>query len=144
VRLRLLAERLRRPDGLDRDTLKHIEQLTVAPRSSTVGTRVAGTGVPLRTIQPWMGHADAKTTKVYAHYQPSDHEDNMVDQAFSGECSTPGLRHRLELVVVVRLGHADTDADDSSAPRSRFSTVCPSSRSKLMYIAAANQRYTLY
>lgn len=25
-RLRLLAERLRRPDGLDRDTLKHIER----------------------------------------------------------------------------------------------------------------------
>lgn len=27
-RLRLLAERLHSPDGLDRDTLKHIEQLT--------------------------------------------------------------------------------------------------------------------
>lgn len=31
-RLRLLAERLRRPDGLDRDTLEHIEQLTDAER----------------------------------------------------------------------------------------------------------------
>jgi hypothetical protein len=31
-RLRLLAERLRSPDGLDRDTLKHIEQLTDAER----------------------------------------------------------------------------------------------------------------
>jgi hypothetical protein len=31
-RLRLLAERLRRPDGLDRDTLRHIEQLTDAER----------------------------------------------------------------------------------------------------------------
>ena len=31
-RLRLLAERLRRPDGLDRDTLKHVEQLTDAKR----------------------------------------------------------------------------------------------------------------
>lgn len=27
-RLRLLAKRLRRPEGLDRDVLKHIEQLT--------------------------------------------------------------------------------------------------------------------
>jgi hypothetical protein len=27
-RLRLLAKRLHRPDGLDRDALKHIEQLT--------------------------------------------------------------------------------------------------------------------
>lgn len=31
-RLRLLTERLRNPDGLDRDTLKHIEQLTGAER----------------------------------------------------------------------------------------------------------------
>jgi hypothetical protein len=31
-RLRLLAERLRSPDGLDRDTLKHVEQLTDAER----------------------------------------------------------------------------------------------------------------
>jgi hypothetical protein len=31
-RLRLLAERLRSPDGLDRDTLEHIEQLTDAER----------------------------------------------------------------------------------------------------------------
>ncbi|HEX2708419.1 MAG TPA: hypothetical protein VHM66_10480 [Solirubrobacterales bacterium] len=31
-RLRLLAERLRRPDGFDRDTLKHIEKLTGAER----------------------------------------------------------------------------------------------------------------
>ena len=31
-RLRLLADRLRRPDGLDRDTLKHVEQLTDTER----------------------------------------------------------------------------------------------------------------
>jgi hypothetical protein len=31
-RLRLLADRLRRPDGLDRDTLKHVEQLTDSER----------------------------------------------------------------------------------------------------------------
>jgi hypothetical protein len=31
-RLRLLAERLRKPDGLDRDTLEHIEQLTGTER----------------------------------------------------------------------------------------------------------------
>jgi integrase len=48
----------------------------------TFGTRMAAAGVPLRTIQHWMGHADAKTTQVYAHYQPSDHEADTVDQAF--------------------------------------------------------------
>jgi integrase len=30
-----------------------------------------------------MGHADAKTTQVYAHYQPSDAEAETVDEAFA-------------------------------------------------------------
>jgi hypothetical protein len=30
-----------------------------------------------------MGHADAKTTQVYAHYQPNRHEAELVDAAFS-------------------------------------------------------------
>ena len=38
-------------------------------------------GVPLRTLQHWMGHADSKTTQVYAHYQPSDQEADTVDRA---------------------------------------------------------------
>jgi integrase len=48
----------------------------------TFGTRMAAAGVPLRTIQYWMGHADAKTTQVYAHYQPSDAEAETIDKAF--------------------------------------------------------------
>jgi site-specific recombinase XerD len=43
---------------------------------------MAGAGVPLRTIQHWMGHADSKTTQVYAHYQPSATEVEVVDAAF--------------------------------------------------------------
>jgi len=35
---------------------------------------MAAAGVPLRTIQHWMGHADAKTTQVYAQYQPAEAE----------------------------------------------------------------------
>jgi integrase len=49
----------------------------------TFGTRMAANGVPLRTIQHWMGHADAKTTQIYAHYQPSDAEAETVDTAFA-------------------------------------------------------------
>src|SRR4029077_6713894 len=49
----------------------------------TFGTRMAAAGVPLRTIQHWMGHADSKTTQVYAHYQPSDAEADTVDVAFA-------------------------------------------------------------
>lgn len=32
----------------------------------TFGTRMAATGVPLRTLQEWMGHCDIETTQRYA------------------------------------------------------------------------------
>lgn len=31
---------------------------------------MAAAGAPLRAIREWMGHADAKTTEIYAHYAP--------------------------------------------------------------------------
>lgn len=37
----------------------------------TFGTRMAAAGVPMRTLQEWMGHADIKTTLIYAHYAPN-------------------------------------------------------------------------
>lgn len=49
----------------------------------TFGTRMAAAGTPLRTLQHWMGHADSKTTQVYAHYQPSEGEADAVDRAFA-------------------------------------------------------------
>ena len=33
-------------------------------------------------IQEFLGHADAKTTQIYAHYAPSEHEVAMVNKAF--------------------------------------------------------------
>ena len=48
----------------------------------TFGTRMAAAGVPLRTLQEWMGHRDFKTTLIYADYQPSEHEAELVDRAF--------------------------------------------------------------
>jgi integrase len=49
----------------------------------TFGTRMAGVGVPLRTLQEWMGHRDFKTTLIYADYQPNEHEAALVRRAFS-------------------------------------------------------------
>jgi integrase len=48
------------------------------------GTRMAAAGIPLRTLQEWMGHRDYKTTLIYADYAPSAHEGEMVERAFRG------------------------------------------------------------
>jgi integrase len=60
-----------------------VRRVTFHELRHTFGTRMAAAGVPLRTIQHWMGHADAKTTQVYAHYQPSDAEAETIDSAFA-------------------------------------------------------------
>ncbi len=53
----------------------------------TFGTRMAGAGTPMRTLQEWMGHRDIETTQRYADYAPSPHEAAFVEAAF-GSCST--------------------------------------------------------
>ena len=54
----------------------------------TFATRLAAAGQPLRTIQEFLGHADAKTTQIYAHYAPSEQEVAMVNAAFAADAST--------------------------------------------------------
>lgn len=49
----------------------------------TFGTHMAAAGVPMRTLQEWMGHRDLTTTQRYADYAPSPHEGEMVTAAFS-------------------------------------------------------------
>ncbi|MGI8594033.1 MAG: tyrosine-type recombinase/integrase [Solirubrobacteraceae bacterium] len=48
----------------------------------TFGTRMAGQGVPMRTLQEWMGHRDFKTTLIYADYAPSASEAVLIEAAF--------------------------------------------------------------
>lgn len=50
----------------------------------TFGTHTVAVGVPLRTVQEWMGHRDFKTTLIYADYMPSEREADLVDLAFRG------------------------------------------------------------
>ncbi len=45
----------------------------------TFGTRMAGVGAPMRTLQEWMGHADFKTALIYADYAPSEREREWVE-----------------------------------------------------------------
>jgi hypothetical protein len=44
---------------------------------------MAGAGVPMRTLQEWMGHRDHTTTAIYADYQPSEREREWVEAAFA-------------------------------------------------------------
>lgn len=60
-----------------------VREITFHELRHTFGTRMAASGVALRRLQYWMGHADIKTTQVYAHYQPDDHEADMIDDAFA-------------------------------------------------------------
>lgn len=55
----------------------------------TFATRLASSGVPLRAIQDFLGHADAKTTQIYAHYAPNEREVDMVNDAFCAEAPAP-------------------------------------------------------
>jgi integrase len=65
----------------------------------TFATRLAASGQPLRTIQEFLGHADSKTTQIYAHYAPSEHEVQMVNEAFtpapSNQHNTRPARHSM-------------------------------------------------
>jgi integrase len=51
----------------------------------TFGTRCAAAGVPLRTLQAWMGHADIKTTMIYTHYAPGANEAELVNGVFEAK-----------------------------------------------------------
>jgi integrase len=49
------------------------------------GTRMAAQGVPMLTLQEWMGHRDFKTTLIYADYQPQTGEAELVERAFADQ-----------------------------------------------------------
>ena len=44
---------------------------------------MAAAGVPMRTLQEWMGHRDFKTTLIYADYAPSADEAELLERAFA-------------------------------------------------------------
>jgi integrase len=55
----------------------------------TFGTAMAAAGVPMRTLQEWMGHRHLSTTQRYADYAPSPHEAAMVERAFAADQLEP-------------------------------------------------------
>jgi integrase len=55
-----LGARTGRKGGITFHSLRH-----------TFGTRMAAVGVPMRTLQEWMGHRDFTTTLIYADFAPN-------------------------------------------------------------------------
>lgn len=49
---------------------------------------MAATGLPMRTLQEWMGHRDIATTQIYADYSPSSHEAAYIQEAFGSTDSS--------------------------------------------------------
>lgn len=78
------ASRLRKrfQDALARGGVREI---TFHELRHTFGTQMAAAGAPLRAIQEWMGHADYKTTSIYAHYAPDPTRGAKWAEAAFGE-----------------------------------------------------------
>jgi integrase len=55
----------------------------------TFGTQMAAAGVPMRTLQEWMGHRDIKTTERYVDYAPRTGDAQLVAAAFSRDAVAP-------------------------------------------------------
>lgn len=70
----------------------------------TFGTTLSARGVPLRAIQEWMGHADIKTTMVYAHFSPV--LDSAIAVLDTGETWQPAAN---------RMAGTPTSGGDSDA-----------------------------
>jgi integrase len=71
----------------------HVRRIRFHDLRHTFATTLAAAGVPLRTIQEYLGHADLKTTQIYAHYAPSEGEVEAMNDAF-GDAEVVHVRRR--------------------------------------------------
>jgi hypothetical protein len=78
----------------------------------TFGTRMGAVGVPMRTLQEWLRHADFKTTLIYADYSPDERRDrDLVARAFEGQGSKLGSN--------LSETESNSDAPNRALPRRR-------------------------
>ncbi len=83
----------------------------------TFGTRMAAAGVPMRTLQEWMGHRDYKTTMIYADYAPSAGEVDLVNGVFSGTQREPTRRAGTNPSTNLRPNRVNSDQLEPSKPQ---------------------------
>ena len=55
----------------------------------TFGTQMAAAGAPLRAIQEWLGHADLRTTLIYADYALDPNQGALYAERAFGELGRP-------------------------------------------------------
>jgi integrase len=75
----------------------------------TFGTRMAAAGVPMRTLQEWMGHRDFKTTLIYADYAPAANEAQLVNAAFARGAS-------INLSINLSKSESNSNQEDPAKP----------------------------
>lgn len=75
-----------------------VRQVTFHQLRHTFGTQMAAAGAPLRAIQEWMGHADASTTEIYAHYAPdATNGAAFAEKAFGAHTVTGERRQAVRM-----------------------------------------------
>jgi hypothetical protein len=66
---------------------------------------MARAGVPVGTVQEWMGHADPATTQIYMHYAQRATDAALIDSAFG-----PSLATNLRVAWVTDANSANREA----------------------------------
>lgn len=75
-----MGDRCGRKGGITFHSLRH-----------TFGTRMAAAGVPMRTLQEWMGHRNLATTEIYADYAPDPaYGAKFAEDAFTAKPTEEG------------------------------------------------------
>jgi hypothetical protein len=60
-------------------------------------------GAPLRAIQEWMGHADVRTTTIYADYAPDPTGAGLwAARAFASDRFDGGVDHERDVDALLR------------------------------------------
>jgi integrase len=75
-----MGQRCGREGGITFHSLRH-----------TFGTLMAAAGVPMRTLQEWMGHRNLATTEIYADYAPDPaYGAAFAERAFTAKVAGSG------------------------------------------------------
>lgn len=97
-----------------------VHKVTFHELRHTFGTQMAAAGAPLRAIQEWLGHADAKTSEIYAHYAP----DATNGAAFAERAFAATLTSGLPSVMENQRTHNPSVPGSSPGRPTNSQAVC--------------------